>query len=1382
MSFRLVCRLDKVYKGALGAVAVLSLFSYTALATAPAEFLKKVPISLSASAQTALGEETLSGFPVLVRLSTAISGFSYNDIAADHSDIAFGTDDGATITPYPFEVVAWDNNGISLIWVRVPSLAAASSFNFYYGNGSVANTPSSTWTGYAGVWHMDENYDATSAPSGLSRDSTANGLDATPTNGGSGNLAQMISAEGVVGNARVNATSNTTKGNYLSVANYDSLDVGNTFAISGWFKATTINGYPRLWSRKTSYNSSDGWEIENANGVATKFSARGASSAAVTLNTPTYQNAWLHIALVYNGTTLTTYANGELCDSGTIAAATDNGLPLSFGNNSNGSERSFPGLYDEIRLLDDTPSAAWIATEYAVASDPNYFVYGTAEMLDATAPRFAGAPTVVGDNGSFTFSATLADGEGDLYMVFTDLATGVVTTNTLASNVSTPDTYTASPSLVAGETYDYAVLGISPVGTAILRPGDSPVYAGEVTVAQVADADETTMADGAFIVSRGTSTLGDLVVSYTVGGTAVADETYEPLSGTVIIPDGSSSATIVVAPIFSSAVEEDVTVIATLDLGAYLVGTPDNATVTIVNSSVDPYTRYVTTAGNDANDGFTIATAKATLQAAIDSLGAVSAENDCTVYVAPGTYVQPNNGTYCVYVTNRVAVVGMTGDPADVVIDRGSTASGIFRVDHANAVLRGLTVVRGDLNNGSAHGTGVSLASGAVEDCVISNCTGRAYGQSGIGVYAEGGRVSRCRISRNTNSNDACSGVGLYASGSALVEDCLVDRNTCKQGGAVYLADSATFLNCTVVKNTGSYYAGVRIGSNTARAVNCAIFGNTVDHITEGSVYNASYSARFERCAADLPIEGGVNCLFVQPVFRDVEHDDYRPAAGSPLLDAGAARSGYGAVSTTDFDGLARVNGTVDIGCFESAKEAAECGFTWSASQYTLPAQVTLHADSFGIDSPVYDWTFHNENTGVDVAATGKDTVWDLAETDAGTYTLSLSVGGVSYTSPERLVVSQPVLYASSGNAAAAFPYDTEAAAAPNIATAVAAAGEGATIYVKPGEYLISSQIKVSKGIRILGTGAKYTDVVVTNTASGSEKRVFALQHPDAFVANLTMAGGRASGGQEGGNLFIYGKGGTVSNCLLTAGIVSAQYQQGGGAASIRAGTITHCEITRCNAIPTSNQPAPRVLFSSPISASMPMRISNCYIHDCDATEGTNATRGKGALLNLGTRTTMENCTIADCTVVAGAEAVYLGVLQSKYDQCARLINCAIFVRDGNGDVAPITGGVAWGTFWPLCIYNCAAETEISAVITAQNGGGKTYSGTDCIVTTPDACFRDTAQGDFRPKEDGPLVNAGTNSVDMASVDFAGKKRKVGKVVDIGCYELPARMFAIIVR
>ena len=1371
----------KTYRFILAALATAFSFSCaTASATAPTDFLKKVPISLSASAQTALGNETLPGFPVLVRLSTAINGFSYADIAGNGADIAFGTDDGSVLTSYPFEIVEWSPNGTSLIWVRVPSLAAATSFNLYYGNGgSVANTPSAVWTGYAGVWHMDETYNATTAATGLSHDSTANGLHATPTKGSSGNLTQMVSAAGVVGNARVNATSSIDKGNYLSVANYDSLALGNTFAISGWFKTTSIAGSPRFWSRKAAYTDGNGWEINNSTSV-TAFTARGASSTAVKWNvTAATQNAWLHVAIVFNGTTLTAYANGAACGSGTIAAATDNGKPLSFGCSSSGDSRSFSGLYDEIRLLDATPSAAWFAAEYAVAADPTCLVYGAAETLDATAPIFSGVPTVVGSNGSFSFSATLAAGEGDLYMVFTDLATGVPTTNLVAANVSTPGTYTATPSLVSGQTYNYAVLGVSPAGTAILKPGTSPVYAGEVTIAQTADADETSMATGSFTVSRGAATLGDLVVSYTVGGTAVEGETYEALSGTIVIPAGSTSATIPVVPIYSAAVESNVTVVATLAAGTYLAGTPDSATVTVVNSSVNPYVRYVSTAGSDANDGYVLSTAKATLQAAIDSLDAVSAENNCTVYVAPGTYVQPYNSTYCVYVTNRIAVVGMTGDPADVVIDRGSTSSAIFRVDNANAVLRGLTVVRGYLNGGK--GPGVYLGSGVVEDCIVSNCTGNAYGQKGIGIYAEGGRVSRCRVSRNTNNNSYCFGVGIHAAGSALVEDCLVDNNKCHAGGAVNLSGSATLLNCTVVKNTGSNYSGVRFESNTARVVNCAIFGNTVDNTPEGSVYETGYGARFDHCAADLPIEGGVDCLFTQPVFRDAANGDFRPAAGSPLLDAGAARSGYGAVSTTDLDGLSRANGTVDIGCFESAKDAAECGFTWSASQYVLPAQVMLHADSFNVDSPSYAWTFQNETTGTDVTMTGKDVVWNLAVADAGTYTLSLTVGGVSYTSPEKLVVSLPVLYASSGNAAAAFPYATEQTAAPDIATAVAAAGEGATIYVLPGEYRISSQIKITKDLRILGAGAKYTDVVVTNTASGSEKRVFALQHPDVLVANLTMAGGRASGGQEGGNLFIYGKGGTVSNCLLTAGLVNAQYQQGGGAASLRAGTVTHCEITRCNAIPTSGQPAPRVIYASGLSAARPVRISNCLIHDCDSTEGNNATRGKGALLNIGARATLENCTIADCTVVAGAEAAYLSVVQSKYNESARLVNCAIFVRDGNGDVAPISGGTAWSTFWPLCVYNCASESEIGANITSNNGKGW-YYGMDCIVTNPVACFQNPARGDFRPKADGPLVDAGLGYTPMAGVDCAGHPRLVGHQVDIGAYEMPPYRTVIILQ
>lgn len=369
----------------------------------------------------------VSDFPVLVRLSEdSPTGFSYSFCAEDGSDIRFF--DTAGTVAYDYEIDTWNPSGESLVWVRLPSAAKDATFTMCYGRSgqTSASDGAAVWSDYVGVWHMGETYDAATAGSGLSYDSTANGLDATPTNGGSGNLAQMVSAEGVVGNARVNATSNTTKGNYLSVANYDSLGVGNAFTISGWFKATTISGYPRLWSRKTAYNSSNGWEIENANGVATKFSARGASSTAITLTTPTYQNTWLHIALVYNDKTLTAYANGEQCGSGTIAAATDNELPLSFGNNSNGSERSFPGLYDEIRLSKGAKSADRVAAEYATMFDASFL---SASDAVATSPDMPiiDSVSVAWDNGT-EVSVTLKSGRGTATAIFTDVATSDIYT------------------------------------------------------------------------------------------------------------------------------------------------------------------------------------------------------------------------------------------------------------------------------------------------------------------------------------------------------------------------------------------------------------------------------------------------------------------------------------------------------------------------------------------------------------------------------------------------------------------------------------------------------------------------------------------------------------------------------------------------------------------------------------------------------------------------------------------------------------------------------------------------------------------------------------------------------------------------------------------
>ena len=138
------------------------------------------------------GEETLEDVPVLVRLSTAISGFDY----ADFSDPAAGADlvfcDESETTVYPHEIDEWNTNGEALVWVRLPALAAGTAFKMGYGGtpataADVAAAAHAVWSDYAGVWHMNED-------SGTAFDSTGHGFDAQPEAGTNAlsEISQMV--------------------------------------------------------------------------------------------------------------------------------------------------------------------------------------------------------------------------------------------------------------------------------------------------------------------------------------------------------------------------------------------------------------------------------------------------------------------------------------------------------------------------------------------------------------------------------------------------------------------------------------------------------------------------------------------------------------------------------------------------------------------------------------------------------------------------------------------------------------------------------------------------------------------------------------------------------------------------------------------------------------------------------------------------------------------------------------------------------------------------------------------------------------------------------------------------------------------------------------
>ena len=98
----------------------------------------------------------------------------------------------------------------------------------------------------------------------------------------------------------------------------------------------------------------------------------------------------------------------------------------------------------------------------------------------------------------------------------------------------------------------------------------------------------------------------DLIVNYTISGTAINGVDYETLSSNVVILAGATNATITVMPMGDLDITEgNETVILTLAPGGYGIGVANSATVTILPTSRDQwrYKLQITFSGYSPPDG-----------------------------------------------------------------------------------------------------------------------------------------------------------------------------------------------------------------------------------------------------------------------------------------------------------------------------------------------------------------------------------------------------------------------------------------------------------------------------------------------------------------------------------------------------------------------------------------------------------------------------------------------------------------------------------------------------------------------------------------------------------------------------------------------------------
>jgi hypothetical protein len=144
----------------------------------------------------------------------------------------------------------------------------------------------------------------------------------------------------------------------------------------------------------------------------------------------------------------------------------------------------------------------------------------------------------------------------------------------------------------------------------------APAFAQETISIQATDASAAEPSNnGTFTVSLSApnTTGGDLTVSYGVGGTASPGDDYTALSGSVVVANNASSATIPVNVTNDSLVEGAETVVVTLtgssDAGFVVDGASDTDTITISDDDGGQISVNATDAdaGEPSNDGtFTV--------------------------------------------------------------------------------------------------------------------------------------------------------------------------------------------------------------------------------------------------------------------------------------------------------------------------------------------------------------------------------------------------------------------------------------------------------------------------------------------------------------------------------------------------------------------------------------------------------------------------------------------------------------------------------------------------------------------------------------------------------------------------------------------------------
>lgn len=248
----------------------------------------------------------------------------------------------------------------------------------------------------------------------------------------------------------------------------------------------------------------------------------------------------------------------------------------------------------------------------------------------------------------------------------------------------------------------------------------------------------------------------------------------------------------------------------------------------------------------------------------------------------------------------------------------------------------------------------------------------------------------------------------------------------------------------------------------------------------------------------------------------------------------------------------------------------------------------------------------------------------------------------------------------------------------------------GDVVWVSNGQYAVSAQISVSRGIKIRGFGDREATLVIGGYPAATN-RLFYLNHADALLDSLTITNGYLPNDNNYGG-GVLSDAGTIRNCVFAGN----RGGYGGGGLSCAATLVTNC-VFRDN-----------------------------WTQDGWGYGGGGVYIRKGSLM-------------VDCTVVSNrAGANGGGVYFSWWDVPARVTRCRITGNTAGTD----GGGVALASSNAGTLDTCVVSNNL-----AKNGGG-VYAVAGCWVTN---CI---VKGNRATTEGGGIyLNGGGVAADCTIVD-----------------------------